>query len=443
MSFNREEQAQALSNNNLLTIFRIAIFGRLVVALSFFLFVPTVFEAQGLSRLLGILDALGLSIYLTATPLQNWLKQRYLQIALLWATVVPLIITTYTIYLSFVKPLSPMLPLSIESIENFVVVSNLGQTLPTLLIPLLVISWRDTQRKVAWFCIGTNLLDISLIAVFVPLGQTGYLLALTLIGFRLIIMGMVGIIVNQLVQTQRIQSQALHDANTRLRDANTRLRDYATTREYLITSQERNRLAREMHDTLAHSLAAVTVQLEAVRVIWDAQPDRAKQLVDESAQTVRSGLQETRRALQALRAETLESLGFVESIHELAKTTQARHGFNVTVDATGNFAWLTNEQEHVLYRIVQEALHNSAKHASPQHLNMIIQGSDNTLSLIVVDDGVGFDSTMVHTDGHFGVQGMRERADIIDAKLDITSQIGQGTTIRVNLERTPDAHNHM
>jgi signal transduction histidine kinase len=439
------DQTPILSDDNLFAIFRIAIFSRFVVAVIIYFFAPFSFEWLQLVRLLTILDALILTVYLLSSPFHRWLKQRFLPIALVWATVIPLFISAYSMYLFLVTPIPPVLQSvdNIENIENFVVLSNVAQTLPVLLIPLLVTSWCGTRQQVAWFCIGTSVLDFALIGIFVPLSRFGFILAFTLIGFRFIVLGMVGVIVNQLVRMQRTQAEALHEANVRLHDANARLRDYATTREHLIASQERNRLAREMHDTLAHALAAVMVQLEAVKVIWDTQPDRAKQLIDESAETIRGGLQATRRALQALRAETLESIGFIESIHELAATIRARYGISVSIDTSGALTWLTSEQEHIIYRIIQESVLNSATHAQAQHIHILLNVQDDTLKVSVCDDGVGFEPGTRNPHEHFGLQGMRERAEIIGAELDIVSKIGQGTMIHVSFERRPDAYSYL
>jgi len=426
----------ALSDGNLLAIFRIATLSRFVISVILFTVVPFMAEAQNLGRLVNALDALLLCVYLFATPLQRLLKAHYMLVALVWASVIPLFISSLTIYLMFTAPLHLQLPFSTQRAETFIVLSNIALNLPTLLIPLLIVSWRYSQKVIIWFCLGTSILDIAVLAVFVPIGRTNLIVAFSLILFRLVILGLVGLVVNHLITIQRLQAKAL-------RDANTRLHDYAATRENLITSQERNRLARELHDTLAHTLAAATVQLEAVQVIWETQPERAKQLVQESAVTMRDGLQETRRALQALRAESLESIGFVASIHELAKSTQAGHGLDVTVNVTGSFAWLSNEQEHILYRITQEAIHNSTRHANAHHMTITLSANNNALSLSVVDDGVGFDGTNIDSYGHFGVQGMRERAEIIGANLSIGSEIGQGTTIHVKFERTPDADTHL
>lgn len=422
------QQRQHLQDDTLLIIFRYAILIRFVISLILWLVITSQVEEQRLGNLLTFLDTSLLTLYLFATPLHTLFKERYFSIALVWATITPLLTSALTIYLFFTTPIPDLFQDQVGVIENFVIVYNLGLTIPILMLPLLIVSWLYTRRIVAFYLLGITLLDTLVLVVFVPL-DSRVAVVFILIIFRLLILGFVGLIVNYLVTIQRAQAKAL--------------RDYAATREHLIASQERNRLARELHDTLAHSLAAVTVQLEAVKVIWELQPDRAKQLVNESAETVREGLQETRRALQALRAETLESLGFIESIYELAKTTQARYGFDVAVNVTGDFAWLANEQEHVLYRIVQEALQNGAKHADAHQINIKLHASDNILGLSISDDGIGFDSASIATNGHFGIQGMRERAQLIGAELDINSQVGQGTTISVNLERKSDVHTRL
>lgn len=429
-------ETNTLSVDNLLTIFRIATFSRFVISAIIYLVLTSTVDAQSLGRLLAVVDALLLSIYLSAYPLRRVLGEHYMPFALIWAAIVPLLISSFTMYLFFTMPTPALFQDRIEQVENFVVLSNIGLTMPVLLIPLLIVSWRYTRKTVIQFCLGTSVLDIALIVLFVPLNEANRTLALSLIVFRLVILSLVGLMVNLLVTNQRTQAKAL-------RDANARLRDYAATREHLITSQERNRIAREMHDTLAHSLAAATVQLEAVQVIWETQPERAKDLVQESATTLRSGLRDTRRALQALRAETLESVGFVASIQLLAESIRARYAVEITVEAPRDVLWLTQDQEHVVYRIVQEALLNSAQHAQAQHIRIKIQDTGMALRLTVKDDGIGFESVTVDTNGHFGVQGMLERADMIGAELTVSSQSGQGTQIEMILKRELDENAHM
>lgn len=435
MAFERN-QSDTLSIDNLLTIFRIATISRFVIALILYLMLTTTVDEQSFGRLLTVIDALLLSIYLSAYPLRRVLGEHYMPIALIWAAITPLLISSFTMVLFFTMPTPALFQDRIEQVENFVVLSNIALTMPVLLIPLLIVSWRYTRRLVIQFCLGTSVLDIGIIILFVPLNEANLTVALSLIAFRLIILGLVGLMVNLLVTVQRAQAQAL-------REANTHLRDYAATREHLITSQERNRLARELHDTLAHTLAGATVQLEAVQVIWETQPERAKQLVQESAVTMRSGLQDTRRALQDLRAETLESVGFVASIKLLAESIQARYKVDTTVETADNIVLLTQEQEHVIYRVAQEALLNSAQHAQAQHIKINIKEADGFLQLIISDDGTGFDPSGVDVNAHFGVQGMRERAGMIGADLSVSTQVGKGTQITMTLRRKSDAHSHL
>ncbi len=429
-------EPNTLSVDNLLTIFRIAVISRFIISAIIYLVMTSTVDAQSLGRLLAVVDALLLSIYLSAYPLRRVLGEHYMPFALIWAAIIPLLISSFTIYLFFTMPTPALFQDRIEQVENFVVLSNIGLTMPVLLIPLLIVSWRYTRKTVIQFCLGTSALDIALIVLFVPLNEANRTVALSLIVFRLVILSLVGLMVNLLVTTQRTQAKAL-------RDANARLRDYAVTREHLITSQERNRLARELHDTLAHTLAAATVQLEAVQVIWETQPERARQLVQESAVTMRGGLQDTRRALQALRAEPLESVGFVASIQLLAESIQARYKVDTSVETADDIVWLTQEQEHVAYRVVQEALLNSAQHAQAQHIRIKIEETNEILCLTVKDDGTGFDPEAVDSNAHFGVQGIRERADMIGAELSVSSQIGQGTQIKIVLKRELDENTHM
>jgi signal transduction histidine kinase len=429
-------ETNTLSVDNLLTIFRIATISRFVIALIIYLGLSTTVGEQNLGRLLAVIDALLLAIYLSADPLRHLLGDRYLPIALLWAAITPLLTSLYTMYFFYSTPISVLRQEPIEQVANFVVLSNIAQTLAILLIPLVIVSWRYGRRSVIQFCVGTSVLDSALIILFVPLDEANLAVALSSIVFRLVILILVGLMVNLLVTVQRTQAQAL-------RDANARLQDYAATREQLITSQERNRLARELHDTLAHTLAAATVQLEAVQVIWETQPERARQLVEESALTMRGGLQDTRRALQALRAEPLESVGFVASIQLLAESIQARYKVNTTIETADEVLWLTQEQEHVIYRVAQEALLNSAQHAQAQHITIKIEDAGGILHLTIKDNGVGFDPIEIDTGAHFGVQGMQERAAMIGAELHVSSRVGQGTQVEMLLNREPDENSNL
>jgi len=217
-------ETNPLSVDNLMTGFRIATISRFVIALIIHLVLSTTVGEQNLGRLLAAIDALLLAIYLSVEPLRRHLGDRYLPIALLWAAITPLLTSTYTLYFFYSTPISVLRQEPIEQVTNFVVLSNIAQTLAILLIPLVIVCWRYARRSVIQFCVGTSVIDSALIILFVPLDQASLAIALSSIVFRLVVLMLVGFMVNLLVAVQRAQAQAL-------RDANTRLRDYASTRE--------------------------------------------------------------------------------------------------------------------------------------------------------------------------------------------------------------------
>jgi signal transduction histidine kinase len=193
---------------------------------------------------------------------------------------------------------------------------------------------------------------------------------------------LVGYMVVRLMTTQREQRRALAEANTQLAH-------YAATLEQLATSRERNRLARELHDTLAHSLSGIAVQLEAVKTLWENSPEDAAML-EQSLATTRSGLTETRRALQALRASPLEDLGLALAVRSLAESVAARSGLALDLEAPERLENLSPDLEQGIYRIVQEALENIAQHANARNVKMQLSQTDGHFTLTISDDGQGF-----------------------------------------------------
>jgi signal transduction histidine kinase len=417
--FNGEiQQPQTRQVDTLLTIFRYASIIRFVISVILWLVISSQTDEQRLGHILISFDALLLTIYLFATPLYSILKGLYLPIALVWATVIPLLSSTLTMYLFFTTPIPESFQSQIGLVENFVIFYNVGLTIPVLLIPLLIVSWLYKRQIVVFYLLGITLLDVLLIIFFVPVGIRIFV-ALALIAFRLLILTFVGLIVNYLVTIQRTQAKAL--------------RDYATTREHLIASQERNRLARELHDTLAHTLSAATVQLEAVSLIWEQQPQKARQMILKSTSMMREGLAETRRALQALRAGPLDHESLLDAITTLADSLMTRYPLQIEIQAAAPLMLQSAAVEHGLYRIVQEAMFNAARHAQARRLMVRVARARDNLVITIMDDGRGFVVQKAPAEGHFGLQGMVEQVQLIGAEVNITSEPGKGTTVTVTL----------
>jgi signal transduction histidine kinase len=229
--------------------------------------------------------------------------------------------------------------------------------------------------------------------------------------------------VGWLMQRQRAQQRALAAANQQLAH-------YAATTEQLAVSQERNRLARELHDTLAHSLSGVTVQLEAVQALWEVDPTGARTMLDQALRSTRSGLSEARRALHALRAQPLEDVGLALAVRTLAESVATRAGLTLAVTVPKQLDQLAPDVEQCVYRVAQEALTNVARHAEARALQVVLACENGCLLLTIADDGRGFDPSSVNG-AHFGLQGLRERAELIGGRLEVESRPQQGTTVRL------------
>jgi signal transduction histidine kinase len=307
-------------------------------------------------------------------------------------------------------------------------------------VMLVLIAWQYPFRHVLAYVLGLTLYQAWLTSPLtdMPLSvEAGWLV------LQGAMMLLVGYMIVQLVSLQREQRVALARAYEQQAAANRRLQRYADTLEELAISRERNRLARELHDTLAHSLSAVTVQLEAVRSLWLLDPDAAQALLDKADETARSGLTEARRALQALRASPLQDLGLALALRELAQQATQRAGATLQVRAPERIAAdLSPAVEQEVYRIAQEALENVARHADATSVLLTLEQSAGRLALTIEDNGRGIDAGVIKAaeaggQNHVGIRGMVERANLIDAELEITTEAGQGTRVHLTIPLSP------
>jgi len=252
-----------------------------------------------------------------------------------------------------------------------------------------------------------------------------------------VMMLLAGYVTATLVSVQREQRTALAEANAQQARANEQLQQYATTLEELSISRERNRLARELHDTLAHSLSALTVQLEAVSALWDSRPERARRMLDQASETARTGLAESRRALQDLRASPLQDLGLILAVRELAEAAAKRSGAQLELSLPDRLDRCPSPiVEQGVYRIAQETLENVIRHAGARTIRVSLEQTSTEMTLAIVDDGQGVDLDALEiagadADDRFGIRGMKERAALIGGRFEISSQAGQGTSVRL------------
>jgi signal transduction histidine kinase len=320
----------------------------------------------------------------------------------------------------------------LQGVPGSEAMTDAWQLILVLFVPLILDAWQYSIPTVLVFVLATTGLDFSLTVVLAV--AAGYRAAspITVMFLRALVYGLVGYVVVQLMQARRAQQAALAEANAQLAR-------YATTLEQLTLSRERNRMARELHDTLAHSLSAVAVQLEATRSLWDEDPIGARSMLDGSLAMTRHGLSEARRAIRALRAVPLEDLGLALALRQAAALVAERGGLRLEVAVADRTDGLPQDVAQVVYRVAMEAMENVVRHAAANVLDVSLLEAGEHWVLTVADDGRGFDAAGTASDkapnGRNGLQGMRERAAMVGADLEIESRPGAATSVRLRIGR--------
>lgn len=198
--------------------------------------------------------------------------------------------------------------------------------------------------------------------------------------------------------------------------------------------EERNRLAREIHDTIAQSLAAITLQLESADALLEAgaDKDRVQGAIARALQLARSSMEEARHSVQDLRAAPLEGRTLPEAIRALLADKELQACLSVHSEVMGSAPPLPVRVAAGLYRIAQEAVNNVKKHARATRLNVQLILMPEYVRLIIEDNGIGFDTTGAYP-GHYGLVGIQERALLLGGRADIASVPGSGTIVEISI----------
>ena len=295
---------------------------------------------------------------------------------------------------------------------------------PIFIVPIVLVAWQYSLTFTLSVVVLTALYDLPFI--FLSAG-TETLQVIPFIGvpiLRSIALGMVGTIVSLLTKTQRTQRR-------RLMEANVILSEHAHTLEQLAVSRERNRLARDLHDTLAHTLSSQVLTLEALKLSIDPGDKELNHSLDQLIDNSRRGLDETRRALNDLRVRHLEDLGLVTALKKLLQDTASRGNYATSVFISEPLPIISERKEEAIYRIAQEALENIIRHAEAKTIQLKLQYENQNLILEVSDDGSGFDQKLIKNNERMGIKGMRERAAEAGGSFFMETKLNQGTTIQV------------
>lgn len=192
--------------------------------------------------------------------------------------------------------------------------------------------------------------------------------------------------------------------------------------------EERKRVARDLHDEVNQALTAILLRLEALTHIA---PPRLKEELAETKGLANQAMGELLQLARQLRPTALDDHGLVPAIEEQLRRFKAQYGIEASLSTEGELADLGNDQQLVLYRVTQEALNNIARHASASNVAVQIARSDGTVALEVADDGSGF--AVGDERGGLGLDGMAERARMVDGQFEVDAAPGRGTTLRLRV----------
>src|SRR5215216_80364 len=196
--------------------------------------------------------------------------------------------------------------------------------------------------------------------------------------------------------------------------------------------EERNRLAREIHDTLAQGLTATALQLESSDALLDAGSEKAREPLRRALSLTRSNLEEARRSVLDLRAAPLAGRPLSEALKALVDRWEAETGIAARYRAVNGSRPLPPRVEAALYRICQEALTNVERHAEAARVTVRLVATPDRVRLAVEDEGRGFDASET-PEGRHGLAGMRERAEMLGGTLEVRSSPGAGTRIEASV----------
>jgi signal transduction histidine kinase len=298
----------------------------------------------------------------------------------------------------------------------------------------------------AYFAFGGRISTfLSLFYIALTVWRTGHInsawytdpeLSSTILSFIFVMLltPVIARIIRREEQSRQRTEQLLND----LKVSNLQLRAYAEQAAELSASEERNRLARDIHDSLGHHLTAVSIQLEKALAYQDRAPEVTTQAIRDAKQAATEALQNVRRSVSALR-DSDGDFSLKTALNNLVNRLN-NDQFSITFSITGDETGYSRSVLMTLYRTAQEGLTNIEKHAQASAVVLTITLGEEEASLLLRDDGQGFDTTTLDTAptaqaSRFGLQGIRERLDSVRGQLALQSAPQRGTELAITIPK--------
>lgn len=285
------------------------------------------------------------------------------------------------------------------------------------------------------FSVNFNLFSINDFIEYYTLTERFYIFSIRNILISLnevvFIILMIFIIQTQIDEKTQIRSlyEKLFQTAQELKIANIQLQEYSAKSEEMAKTKERNRLAREIHDTIGHALTGISTGLEAcIELInWDV--DRTKTQLKKISQLAKEGLIDVRRSVRELRPDTLERFSLIPAIQNLCDEINSCTSVNIEFFVNGEVPRCDADEEETIYRVVQESITNAVRHGDARDIKIVIEFENGYVNISITDDGRGCSFIK---EG-FGLKHMRERVEMLRGNITFENGNTSGFVIKVNI----------
>ncbi|MDE7415828.1 MAG: sensor histidine kinase [Lachnospiraceae bacterium] len=299
----------------------------------------------------------------------------------------------------------------------------------------------NSKGKVSFvivICILYLLVDYNLISVYIKvtaletyldyfqsdirsllIGVKNVLTSLNMVFFLMYVIAVVRMQQNE-KERILVLNEKLNAANDELKSANMQLAQYAKESEKAAETRERNRLAREIHDTLGHSFVGIITGIEACAALMDVAPDATKMQLMAIAEVARQGMTDVRRSVKALRPDALEKLNLENALTQMVTEIKNATSADILYQCTADLNCFNEDEEDIIYRIVQESITNSIRHGKAKRIEIFIDREYNMLNLLIKDNGIGCSDIQKG----FGLHHMEERLGMLGGSLQYSGEDG-------------------
>lgn len=229
------------------------------------------------------------------------------------------------------------------------------------------------------------------------------------------------------INSQRDTIEEINMLYHELQTANEQLTEYADMTERMAQTRERNRLAREIHDTLGHTLTGIAAGLDACMALIDVSPEKTKKQLELLSKASRDGLKDIRRSVNELRPDSLERLSLEVAIRKMVTDMSQVSDVQIYFDTDEKHLKFDEDEENAIYRVIQESITNAVRHGHAKKIWITLKRIDGEILLVIKDDGIGCEEMK----SGFGTKHIRERIEMLRGTVNFEGQHGFTVTARI------------